>query len=175
MRARTRHLLQASLTPLLLVAGCVPPPKPAPVPTPTPTPAPSPVATPAPAPPVSSWQDAPQTPGDWSYAAGLATFGQPGAAVLTLRCDRAARVVELSRSGASTGPITIRTEAQERLVEAAPARSDPPSLVARLAVNDRLLDAMAYSKGRFAVEAAGLETLYLPAWPEVMRVIDDCR
>jgi hypothetical protein len=60
-------------------------------------------------------------------------------------------------------------------VDAAPARSDPSSLVARLAAGDRLLDAMAYTKGRFAVEAGGMEALYVPAWPEVVRVIDDCR
>jgi len=33
---------------------------------------------------------------------------------------------------------------------------------------------MALSKGRFAVETQGLETLYVPAWPEMTRVIEDC-
>jgi hypothetical protein len=40
---------------------------------------------------------------------------------------------------------------------------------------DPLLDAMAFSKGRFAVESAGLATLYVPPYPEVTRVIEDCR
>jgi len=38
-----------------------------------------------------------------------------------------------------------------------------------------LLDAMALSKGRFAVELEGEAALYLPAWAEVSRVIEDCR
>ena len=40
---------------------------------------------------------------------------------------------------------------------------------------DPLLDAMAFSKGRFALEVAGLPTLYVPSYPEVTRVIEDCR
>ena len=44
-----------------------------------------------------------------------------------------------------------------------------------LAPDDPLLDAMAITKGRFAVAAPGEPTLYLPAWAEVSRVIEDCR
>ena len=38
-----------------------------------------------------------------------------------------------------------------------------------------LLDAMAFSSGRFAVDLPGRSVLYLPSWPEVSRVIEDCR
>ena len=41
--------------------------------------------------------------------------------------------------------------------------------------NMALLDAMAFSRGRFAIDVNGLPSLYLPAWPEVGRVIEDCR
>jgi len=34
---------------------------------------------------------------------------------------------------------------------------------------------MAFSRGRFALETAGQETLYLPSWPEISRVVEDCR
>ena len=44
-----------------------------------------------------------------------------------------------------------------------------------IAAADKLLDAIAFSRGRFALEAAGQETLYLPSWPEISRVIEDCR
>ena len=44
-----------------------------------------------------------------------------------------------------------------------------------LAVRDPLLDAMAFSRGRFMLEVAGFPALYLPAWAEVGRVIEDCR
>ena len=38
-----------------------------------------------------------------------------------------------------------------------------------------LLDAMAITRGRFAVEVEGEPGLYVPAWAEVTRVIEDCR
>jgi hypothetical protein len=34
---------------------------------------------------------------------------------------------------------------------------------------------MAFSRGRFMVEAQGMATLVLPAWPEPARVVEDCR
>ena len=42
-------------------------------------------------------------------------------------------------------------------------------------VRDPLLDAMAFSRGRFMVEMGGAQTLVLPAWSELGRVIEDCR
>jgi len=48
-------------------------------------------------------------------------------------------------------------------------------LAADLPATDPLLDAMAISKGRFAVQTGGETTLYVPSWPEVTRVIEDCR
>ncbi|MDX1704632.1 MAG: hypothetical protein R3235_10110, partial [Altererythrobacter ishigakiensis] len=48
-------------------------------------------------------------------------------------------------------------------------------VAANLPANDPLLDAMAITKGRFAIEVEGMEPLYIPAWAEVTRVIEDCR
>lgn len=45
----------------------------------------------------------------------------------------------------------------------------------RVDADDPILDAMAITKGRFAIETPGLPTLYIPAWVEVSRVIEDCR
>ena len=157
------------------LAACVPAPEPtpAPSPAPTPTPTPAPVATPTPVPSYTSWMDVPATPGDWTYAGGLARFGEH----LTLRCDRSAGVVEIGRAGitAAAVPMIVRTEFMERGIDAQPARSDPASVVAQVRARDPLLDAMAFSKGRFAIEVAGLATLYVPSWPEVTRVVEDCR
>jgi hypothetical protein len=69
----------------------------------------------------------------------------------------------------------VLTEFESRSLDAIPARSDPASIVARLPAQDPLLDAMAFSKGRFALEVAGLQTLYVPSWAEITRVIEDCR
>jgi hypothetical protein len=177
MRPRTRPLLP--LAAVLAITACVPPPKPAPAPAPAPTPVavPSPAPVSAPQPVYSDWRDAPQTPGDWSYADGLATFGTPGNPLLTVRCDRAAGFIELARRGRVPEParILIKTEAGDGSNQTQGISTDPPATWVRLPVNDPLLDAIAYSSGRFAVQTTWLPTLYVPSWPEVMRVIDDCR
>lgn len=160
-----------------------------PVPAPPTAPPPPPQRPAAPPPPVSvqlpvpgNWMDAARTAGDWTYRGGAsrsgAYYGAPGqGAVFSMQCDRAARQVILSRAGQASGPVPVRilTETADRMVTAQPSAGAAPTIVTALSANDRLLDAMALSKGRFAVEAAGLPTLYLPSWPEVTRVIEDCR
>ena len=124
--------------------------------------------------------DAPQTPGDWSYTpapgGGTAAFGAAGAPVLTLRCDRAGQAIEIARPGAAAaGPVRIITEFGAQTLQPAPSQGGGQGALARLNVHDPLLDRMALSKGRFAIEIAGQQPLYLPAWPEVTRVVEDCR
>jgi len=174
------RLASLSLAACLALAACVPAPKPTPAPRAAPARTPAPVPPPVlPAPPPSAtWMDVPVTPGDWRYAAGTASFGEPGyQPLLALRCNRAAGAVEIVRAGSAAGalPMVVRTETMDRSLPAAPARSDPPAIVASLSARDPLLDAMAFSRGRFAVEIGGLPTLYAPSYPEVTRVIEDCR
>lgn len=179
--------LAAALPALMLaaLAACVPPPAPAPAPAPVPVPAPTPAPRPAPSPQPAyqNWMDAPQTPGDWFYipqtGASIAAFG-PGERqpLFALRCDQASRTISVGRTSASQTPqpMTIRTEDATRSFSANPAQGSVEHLVATaLPAADPFLDAMAFSKGRFAVEVAGEPTLYLPSWPEVSRVIEDCR
>jgi hypothetical protein len=71
-------------------------------------------------------------------------------------------------------PLRVLTEMREGSLVTRPAQTDG-SLIAELPSRDPLLDAMAFSKGRFAIETPGLPTLYIPSWPEVTRVIEDCR
>jgi hypothetical protein len=40
---------------------------------------------------------------------------------------------------------------------------------------DRLLDALAFSRARFAVGVPGGQPLVVPNWPEPTRAIEDCR
>ena len=173
-----------ALAAALALAACVPaPPQPTPVPTPAPTPAPvatrAPVQAPPPAPSVfADWQDAPATPGDWVYrTAGpdsIADFRSPaGGQIFQLICtaDRDIMLAVIA-SVPNANAITIRTEHFDRALAADAMES---SVATILAPTDPLLDAMAFSKGRFAVEVAGGPQLFLPAWPEVMRVIEDCR
>ena len=159
-----------------IVASCVPAPRRPPVnvarPAPPPTPAPAAVA--------ADWRDRPVTPGTWSYRqdarGSLALFGVAGAdALLTLRCDRAARLIYLSRAGVAATPLTLRTTSLTRAVSVQPTGGTPPYVAAALAPGDPLLDAMGFSRGRFVVEQAGAPTLAVPAWAEVERVTEDCR
>jgi hypothetical protein len=183
-RTMTALRLIAAL-PLLALAACVPAPAPAPAPSPSPTviPAPAPPATPLPTPAYENWIDAPQTPGNWFYAAiapyTYAAFG-PAATqpIASFRCDRASRTVSIGRTSGSTTaqPLTIRAETMERTFAAQPRQGSVEHLLAvDLPANDPLLDAIAFSQGRFTIEAAGEVPLFLPAWPEISRVIDDCR
>jgi len=137
--------------------------------TPAPTPAPVPAF-------VGSWMDAPITSGDWSYLSGTASFGEAGyQPYLSFRCDRAADAIVITRAGNAAGELVVRTETMDRSLTTQASGSEPPSAVMRVQVGDPLLDAMAFSKGRFAVEMEGQPTLYVPSYPEITRVIEDCR
>ena len=151
-----------------------------------PPPAPRPVAVytppPAPRPAPADWRDAPQTAGDWRWSLdggrSTASFAAAGfTPTVKLICDRSAARVVLMRTGNAAGavPMALRTTSTLRPLSSDPALSPPGWLAVSIAPRDPLLDAMAFSRGRFAVEAAGLQTLYLPAWPEISRVIEDCR
>lgn len=138
---------------------------------------------PAPPPPPAStdWMDMPQTPGDWRYSAGSgqtrASYGSnygAAQAIFAVTCDLGSRAITLARAGSATAPVgmRIRTETTERVLSASPHDA---SVSAALPPRDALLDAMAFSKGRFAVEVTGMTPLYLPSWIEVSRVLEDCR
>jgi hypothetical protein len=155
-----------------LLAGCVPRPA-APPPAPPPSPPPPPPAPPPPAPPAADWRDAPLSPGDWRYdndGRSLAYFGAPGAPSLALRCDDGR--VALTRGGAPAAALTVTTTFGARTVR---AEAQGSNAVATLAPNDPLLDQMAFSRGRIMVEGEGAPALLVPAWPELARVIEDCR
>lgn len=178
------------LTAALLLGSCVapPPPEPEPLPPPpTPAPAPAPTPTPTPVPQLTrsyeGWMDRPQSPGDWFYVRRppytMAAFGKTETDFgFVMRCDRANRIVSLGRVSAAMQerPMRVVTESYTRLLTGEPRQGGIEHLIATdLPAADTLLDAMAISKGRFAIEVAGEETLYIPSWPEVTRVIEDCR
>ena len=164
----------ALLAALAAIAACAPrivPPAPPP---PSPEPQARPPA-PLPPPPPVQWEDSPLSPGDWSYrgqgASSAAVFGPGTSALFTLRCEPGRRVI-LALAGAGRSPLTVRTSYGDRSLAAEPRSGE---LVATLPASDGLLDQIAFSRGRFAVEAEGAGRLVLPAWPETARVIEDCR
>ena len=163
---------------LMMLAGCVPPSAPpssaAPPPTP---PAPQPAPAPPPPPPVA-WEDAPLTPGIWTYANGAARFGVGGqASPLVLRCDAMSRSVLLTRLAPATavrqGTMDITTSYGKRRLPA--AADGAGGMVARLTSADGLLDWMAFSRGRIRIDVTGQPALTVPSWAEIARVVEDCR
>ena len=188
--AIARTLLLSSA---MLAAGCVPAPDSTPSPEETAAPvqqASSPTSSQTPVaatqPKYDDWIDAPRTPGSWSYYAemvgnsryGVANYTSPdGTQLFTIMCSSGSGSIILQRWVDSVGqlPLTIRTETLDRTLTA-PRDPEGRNMVAAIVrPNDPLLDAMALTKGRFAVETSGKPTLYLPAWAEVTRVIEDCR
>jgi hypothetical protein len=108
----------------------------------------------------------------------VARFGDAATVRLTMRCEAGGQV-SLGYYGPAAAPaaMTVRTEFMERAIGQVVAGSGAgaPQLVGTIPARDPLLDAMAFSKGRFALEVAGGAPLYVPAYPEVTRVIEDCR
>nr|WP_217352778.1 hypothetical protein [Sphingomonas sp. ID1715] len=149
---------------MLALGACVRPseaPPPPAAPTPAPTPAPSPL------PPPVDWQDRAYSPGDWSYAAREARFG----ALALIRCELAGRRVAIELPGAAAGPLIVRTSYGDTSRTGVAGSN---GYRVELPASDPLLDQIAYSRGRFMLSAGGRE-LILPAWPEVARVVEDCR
>lgn len=176
-----RFLPLATAAALLTLAACS---SPAPAPQPAPPPLP-PVAQPAPPPPPpvargSDWRDWPITPGTWTYRqdarGSIALFGQPGAAAdLTLRCDKGRGRIYLSRLAEGAGTLTVRASTTLKKFTGHPSGGNPGYLVVELAPRDAIIDAIGYSRGRFLVEGPGSAEVIAPAWPEILRVAEDCR
>ena len=177
-------LVPFAATCALALAGCAPSAETEPVSTPTP----SPVQTQAPrtAPVVQevryeNYLDAPQTPGTWTYqgtASGTqAVFRSASTTHFAFNCHRNSRQIGLMRQAPNGAArvMLVRTETAARQFTAGPSQSGQNVISARLNVSDGFLDAMAITKGRIAIETEGMRTLYLPAWPEISRVIEDCR
>jgi hypothetical protein len=147
-----------------------------------------PAVTPAPPPVIQNnsggWEDWPATPGDWAYRqdprGSVALFGAPGRdAMFLVRCDTTARKIYASRTGTfppgETGRMTIRASTGLQTYPVANTQGATPYVAAELQPMDRHLDAMAFSRGRFVVSVKGSTDLVIPAWPELTRVVEDCR
>jgi len=171
--------LFVSLALLALSACSIAPPEPAPAPQPA-----KPIATPAPAPmqPKGEWIDWPITPGAWAYRkdgrGSLALFGDADRdAIFIIRCDHSRRQLFLSRAGSvgQNAEMVLRASAGMASYPAVNSGGSPAYTAISVSPGDIMMDRIAYSRGRFAVETSGLESLAIPAWPEFSRVVEDCR
>jgi hypothetical protein len=137
-----------------------------------------------PAPPVQQdWRDVPLTPGRWSWRGvpgqtSIAQFGLAGQPVqFALRCDFATRAILFSRAGSLTvaAAMQFTTSFAPFSLTAGNGGGQPPAIVAQATARDPRMDQLAFSRGRFLVDLPDQPRLVLPAWPEVARVIEDCR
>lgn len=171
-----RHLPVAAL---LALSACAAPPPPAPQPAPAPKP--TSVAPPVQPKPAGEWIDWPLAAGDWVYRrderGSIALFGAMGQnATVTLRCDTGRRRIYLAREGAGvSGRMVVRTSSTLKEFAAGPTGATPTYLGTEISPTDPILDAMALSRGRFAIEVDGQQPIAIPAWAEITRIVEDCR
>lgn len=142
---------------------------------------PPPISAALPVTAAAGWADLAQSKGGWQYesdgAVSRAIFGDnPFRPALVIACIRAESRVGIAVRGTPPGPrrMEILTETAQRALNAA-NQPEVDGVSATLAPGDALLDAMALSKGRFAVAVDGAGILIVPSWAEVSRVIEDCR
>lgn len=127
-------------------------------------------AAPALPPAPADWRTRPLTAGTWTWRGSVesseAIFSDGRGPQLVIRCARATRRVSFSRVGAAlTAPIRIATTSSERVL----------GIGNMVLASDRLLDAIAFSRGRLWVNAAGSMPLVLRSAAEPARTVEDCR
>ena len=118
--------------------------------------------------------------GNWSYArladgseavfSNISNYPQ-----LWVHCTRVTRHVSIARPAAgAAAAINVWTSSATRNVASGftPATG---RLTIDLGNYDPLLDAIATSRGRIGFAIGSGPALVVPAWPEVARVIEDCR
>jgi len=141
----------------------------------------APTAAPAPAAAIADYGLAQPVGGAWSYSAIVdgseARFtGASGTVQLALRCARSVRRVTISKAAPSPSPaLFVWTTNASRTLAAPGFDAAAGRLNVQLSANDALLDAMAFSRGRIAVGAGTAPALVVPPWPELARVVEDCR
>ncbi len=119
--------------------------------------------------------------GSWTYAAladgSEARFnGASGQLQLSLRCTRSTRRVTISRpASAPAASLLVWTSTLTRTLAAPGFDVTTGRLNAQLVSGDALLDAMVFSRGRIAIGAGLAPALVVPPWPELARVVEDCR
>lgn len=94
---------------------------------------------------------------------------------LVVHCTRATRHVTISKAATAAAPtINVWTSSQTRSV----ASTFNPA-AGRLSIDlqpyDALLDAISTSRGRIGFSVGTQPPLVVPPWPEIARVVEDCR
>jgi hypothetical protein len=130
--------------------------------------------------PTGHWTDWPMEDGAWTYArddrGSVAQYtAKDKAALVILRCDKGRSRIYLVRAATTAGTITVRTSSVSKTLPAHITGTKPTYAVTDLVFADPILDAMAFSRGRIAVELPDTQNIAIPVWSEIGRVVEDCR
>ena len=120
------------------------------------------------------------TAGSWAYqsvagGSNARFIDTGGIARLILQCTRATRTVTIAQtSAAPSATLLVWTSSMSRSL---PSKFEANAMrvAAQLTMMDPLLDAIAFSRGRIAVQLAGSPALVVPTSPEAARIVEDCR
>ena len=131
-------------------------------------------------PAAQDFSHSPVAAGSWAYrpvpGASQAYFmDSTGTIRLFVSCSIPTRTVTISRtSAAPAATMTVWTSTMERTFA---ARFEPGAkrVSASLTGASPLLDAIAFSRGRFAISMPGFAPLVVAPGPEAARAIEDCR
>jgi hypothetical protein len=173
----TRIAACISVVGLATLAACVGAPSQPPQPRAVPRPTLAPPLVVAPAPVAAA--EGSVSPGIWTYGiderGSRALFGRAEAeALVVVRCERPARRIFVSVRGSAPDTLTLRATSAVRALAARPTSTTSDYVAVEIAPTDPILDALAFSRGRFSVALGPRQTI-VPAWPELSRVVEDCR
>jgi hypothetical protein len=130
--------------------------------------------------PGTDFSYSPVSPGSWNYRAvaggSEASFVDgTGTTRMVIGCGKVTRLVTLSRISAA--PATSLSFWTSSLSRDLGAHFDQRAgrVMTQVRATDPLLDALAFSRGRFVSMMPGSPMLAMPAGPEIAHVIEDCR
>ncbi len=174
----SKHRWAFSAALIIALGGCAAIPKVEETPS-QPTPAPPPPPPPSVAKPVQNWEERALTAGAWRYDAAqrAATYMAAGQAtpIISMTCTGGSMRLETQAfaSGGQAVAVDFKSSFGNTRLRFEPFGSAGNMLL--LSPRDHKLDQMAFSRGRFALDASNGRTLTLPAHSEVGRAIEDCR
>jgi hypothetical protein len=132
--------------------------------------------------PPGDWTVWPLSDAEWTALrvkeGPLARFGYKGypAGMVLVQCVKALQVLRFSRSGNSAAKsLRILTSHSTRDLDASMTFSTTKYLSAEVALTDPLLDNIASSDQRFAIDIIDLQPIVMPVSPALQGVISGCR
>ncbi len=131
-------------------------------------------------PAVTDYADSPLLPGSWSYltvpGGSNARFTDPtGTIRISVGCNKTSRGVTIARtSTAPAASLSIWTSTSSRS-QPAMFEQSAQRVIATFNAQDTMLDAIVFSRGRFAVSMPGAPAFVIPTGPEPARIVEDCR